>query len=249
MMPQISTREFEELPLRAHEFLAGVPLQDAWVVDMPRSRSGITLDEFLRAATGWRRTESPAARALLAIRLFLGRVFGWDREPAAFARETFATRLTVTDLSMSLVPPGIHDGNFRVVYRFENEQLLELMNSTVHGAMLSALLETSTAYRFYLGVYVRKVSRLTSIYMALIDPFRKFVVYPSLLRSVCAAWARFAIEAETSGGYRNGPPEVGSATGATPRPPSSKQSLPQTHSLLHLKTGNTTRKPRPPLME
>src|ERR1700733_9055500 len=218
-MPQISTREFEELPLRAHEFLAGVPLQDAWVVDLPRTRSGITLGEFLRAAKGRRRTESLTARALIAIRLFLGRVFGWDREPTAFTRETFATRLTVTDLSMSLVPAGTNDGIFRAVYRFENEQLLELMNSTVHGAMLSALFETSKAYRFYLGVYVRKTSRFTSIYMTLIDPFRKLVVYPSLLRSVCAAWAKFGVEAETSGGYRNGPPEVGSATGATPRPP------------------------------
>jgi len=233
-MPQISTREFDELPLRAHEFLAGVPLQDAWVVDLPRTRSGITLDEFLRAAKGRRRTESPTARALLAIRLFLGRVFGWDREPAAFARETFATRLTATDLSMSLVPAGIHDGIFRVVYRFENEQLLELMNSTVHGAMLSALFETSTAYRFYLGVYVRNVSRFTSIYMALIDPFRKLAVYPSLLRSVCAAWARFAVEAETSGDYRNGPPEVGSTTGATPRPP-----------LIHAKSSPNPHSPSP----
>jgi hypothetical protein len=42
--------------------------------------------------------------------------------------------------------------------------------------------------RFYFAVYVRSVSRLTPLYMALIDPFRKLVVYPSLLRSVCACW-------------------------------------------------------------
>jgi len=40
-MPQISTQEFEELPLRVHKFLSDVPLHDAWVVDLPRSRSGI----------------------------------------------------------------------------------------------------------------------------------------------------------------------------------------------------------------
>ena len=57
-------------------------------------------------------------------------------------------RLTATDLSMSLVPAGTHDGIFRVVYRFENEQLLELMNSTAHGAMLSALFETSPHIAF-----------------------------------------------------------------------------------------------------
>jgi hypothetical protein len=198
MMPQISRQEFEELPLRVHEFLSGVPLHDAWLVDLPLTRSGITLDEYLRTAKARRRIVSPPARALLGIRLFLGRVFGWDREPAAFAGETFAMRLTATDLSMSLVPAGTHDGIFRVVYRFENEQLLELMNSTAHGAMLSALFETSTAYRFYLGVYVRKVSLVTSVYMALIDPFRKLVVYPSLLRSVRAAWVDFSEPFQTS---------------------------------------------------
>ena len=47
-MPQISTQEFERLPLRVHPFLAGVPLHDVWAIDLPRARSGISLDEFLR---------------------------------------------------------------------------------------------------------------------------------------------------------------------------------------------------------
>jgi hypothetical protein len=47
-MPQITTQEFERLPLRVHDFLAGVPLHDVWAVDLPRARFGITLDEFLR---------------------------------------------------------------------------------------------------------------------------------------------------------------------------------------------------------
>ena len=75
-----------------------------------------------------------------------------------------------------------------VVYHFENEQLLELINRTAHAAALSALVETTNGYRFYFGVYVRSVSRFTPIYMALIDPFRKLVVYPSLLRTVRAKW-------------------------------------------------------------
>jgi hypothetical protein len=37
---------------------------------------------------------------------------------------------------------------------------------------------------------VYNVSRLTPIYMALIDPFRKLVVYPSLLRTVRAKWSK-----------------------------------------------------------
>jgi len=187
-MPQISPQEFERLPLRVHAFLAGVPLHDVWAVDLPRTRSGITLDEFLRAAGACLLTPSPVVRALLNVRLFVGRLLGWDREPVATAWESFATRLTTADRSRSLVSAGTREGLFRVVYCFENEQLLELINRTAHAAALSALVETANAYRFYFGVYVRSVSRFTPIYMALIDPFRKLVVYPSLLRTVRAKW-------------------------------------------------------------
>jgi len=187
-MPQISTEEFERLPLRVHEFLAGVPLHDVWAIDLPRTRPGITLDEFLRTASTRLFTLSPVVRALLNLRLFVGRLLGWDREPSTTAWETFTTRLTTADRSKSLAPAGTPEGLFRVVYRFENEQLLELVNRTAHAAALSALIETAHDYRFYFGVYVRSVGRFTPVYMTLIDPFRKLVVYPSLLRNVRATW-------------------------------------------------------------
>jgi len=187
-VPRISTQEFEQLTLRVHDFLAGVPLYDVWAIDLARTRSGITLDEFLRTAGTRLCTCSPLVRVLLKFRFFVGRQLRWDREPSETACETFATRLTTADRSKSLAPAGTRDGLFRVVYRFENEQLLEVINRTAHGAALSALVETASAYRFYFGVYVRSVGRFTPVYMALIDPFRKLVVYPSLLRTVRATW-------------------------------------------------------------
>jgi len=187
-MPQISTQEFAQLPLRVHDFLVGVPLHDVWAIDLQHTRPGITLDEFSRTANTRMCTLSPVARALLDVRLFVGQLLGWDREPDATAWETFATRLTAADRSKSLAPAGTCEGLFRVVYRFENEQLLEIVNRTAHAAALIALVETANAYRFYFGVYVRNVSRFTPIYMALIDPFRRLVVYPSLLNSVRAKW-------------------------------------------------------------
>ena len=187
-MPQVSRQEFERLPLRVHDFLAGVPLHDVWAVDLPRSRSGITLNQFLRMEGARPHTLSPAVRALLGIRFFIGRLLGWDREPAATAWGSFATRLTTSDRSKSLAAAGTREGHFRVVYSFENEQLLEIINRTAHAAALSALVETENTYRFYFAVYVRNVSRFTPVYMALIDPFRKLIVYPSLLRSIRARW-------------------------------------------------------------
>jgi hypothetical protein len=102
-MPEISRQEFERLPLRVHDFLAGVPLHDVWAVDLPRTRSGITLDEFARTASALPFTLSPIVRALVNVRLFVGRLLGWDDELPETAWETFATRLTTAGrLSVTL---------------------------------------------------------------------------------------------------------------------------------------------------
>ena len=131
---------------------------------------------------------SPVVRALLSTRFFIGRLFGWDRGPTAAPSETFATRLTTVDRSKSLAAASTREGLFRVVYCFENEQLLEVINRTAHAAALRALVETANTYRFYFGVYVRNVNPFTPVYMALIDPVRKLIVYPSLLRSIRTSW-------------------------------------------------------------
>jgi hypothetical protein len=190
-MPEISSREFERLPLRVHQFLVGVPLHDVWAIDLPSPRTGITLDEFLRATNDRLFSLTPGVRGLVALRLLIGNIFGWDRpRPSTEAVPTFADRLTEEDRARSLAPAGAREGLFRVVYQFQNEKLVELINRTVHAAALSALVEEPNRYRFYFAVYVRSASRLTPLYMAAIDPFRKFIVYPSLLRSVRANWDR-----------------------------------------------------------
>lgn len=77
---------------------------------------------------------------------------------------------------------------FRTVYQFENEELLEIQNSTVHGAALTALTETTRGYRLYFAVYVCQKSWITPYYMALIDPFRKWIIYPAMLKKIRANW-------------------------------------------------------------
>jgi hypothetical protein len=188
-MPEITCEEFERVPLRVHAFLAGVPLHDAWAVDLPRTRGGITLAEFLRRTGNLFQRPSAAVKALLSVRFFVGGVFGWDRATPGSVSESFAQRLTDEDRARSLVPAGTPDGLFRIVYRFENEQLEEVVNRTVHAGALSALVETAVGYRFYFAVYVREVSPFTPLYMAAIDPFRKLIVYPALLRGVSAQWS------------------------------------------------------------
>ena len=151
-VPQISEQEFERLPLRAHTFLAGVPLHDVWAIDLPSPRAGITLDEFLASRGGHLSTPSAIVRRLLNTRFFPGACSGGTHTSKATTSRrpppTFADRLTPADRARSLAPAGVKDGHFRVVYRFENEHLVELINRTAHAAALSVLVEAGISYRF-----------------------------------------------------------------------------------------------------
>jgi hypothetical protein len=188
-MPQISPTEFYALSLRVHTFLAGVPLHDVWAVDLPARRNGVTLSEFLRRSNQRGINKfPPVARLLIRLRLLLGRIFRLDVEPRDALAASFGSRLTPEDRARSLVAPGTAEGLFRVVYRFENEQLLEIRNRTVHAAALSALAENADSYRFYFAVYLGERTWITAFYMSLIDPFRRWIVYPAMLRSIRAAW-------------------------------------------------------------
>ena len=194
-MAKISPREFLELPLRVHSFLKDVPLHDVWIVDLPGGREGITLQEFgsrSRAGTG---DDIPyAAKALLQIRFFLGRVFRLDEERPGQKSRSYIKLLTEADRVASLVPPGSKDGPFEVVYVFPNETLSEIINATVHAFVAQTLTRTSTGYRLYWAVYVRPGGWITPAYMALIDPFRRWIVYPQILDKVREQWIRFYAE-------------------------------------------------------
>ena len=77
-----------------------------------------------------------------------------------------------------------------MLYVSPHESISEVQNATVHAFSVFALRNTATGYRFYWGIYVRPVGRITGLYMRLIDPFRRFIIYPAILRRVRAAWSR-----------------------------------------------------------
>ncbi len=85
---------------------------------------------------------------------------------------------------------GLREGPFRVLYVLGEEALSELRNATVHAFVALALTPSPRGYTLYLAIYVKPVSRLTTLYMALIDPFRRLVVYPALGRHAQQRWSR-----------------------------------------------------------
>ena len=69
------------------------------------------------------------------------------------------------------------DSRFEPVYQEPEEQLFRIDNRTVTAFMHLSLADR----RPRLAVYVRPKGRVGAIYMRLIDPFRRHVVYPGLV--------------------------------------------------------------------
>ena len=184
--------EFRSLGLEVHGILSDVPLHDVSAIDLPGGGAGRTISDVRSLLAGVNlRAANPAVCALVALRTRVGRLCGWDSDIHTIHRHqdtSYIHRLSLDVRRRSALAPGSQDGRFHLLYVLERESLAEFRNATVHALFAFALTETLAGYRLYLGVYVQPVSRLTALYMALIDPFRRFIVYPAVLRKIRRAW-------------------------------------------------------------
>jgi hypothetical protein len=180
-----SPAEYLSLPLRAHDLLHGIPVYDVSTVDLPGGGAGRSVADI--RALDSSASPSRVAGVLYGVRRLLGRAFGWDRV-AMRPEDSLLSRLTERDRRESEVVPGTADGAFRVLYQFPGEALSEIRNATVQGYVCVALTSIATGYRLYFAVYVRPVSWITRPYLLAIEPFRRFILYPAMLRRTRRAW-------------------------------------------------------------
>ena len=186
---RVSAEEFRALDLEVHAFLADVPLQDVSAIDLPGGGSDRTISDVRALLLRDRaRAEAVPLRILFSLRRWLGRLFGWDRAVHEHAADSYLGKLSDDQRDRSIAEPGIADGPFRLLYLFPKEVLGEVRNATVHAFSCMTIRRTASGYRFYWAIYVKSVSRFTPVYMALIEPFRRFVVYPVILRRLRASW-------------------------------------------------------------
>jgi hypothetical protein len=188
---QATVQEYRVLALRAHTLLHDVPVHDVWRVALPGggpSRTMTDVRAVFEAARQSRRLNLPV-RTLFGLRWFIGRLFRWDRPPAERQAWSFEARLSDADRQQSTVEPGTLDGPFTVLYVHATEAVSEIRNATVHGFLVWALDPAPDGYQLYWAIHVLPVSAWTKPYMALIDPFRRAVVYPALLRRIHESWA------------------------------------------------------------
>ncbi len=190
---KIPRSQHEALPWRISEVAPDFDLIDAWALPVSGRRSDLAAleDIFLRfdpSADGGSRL---AAR-LFALRWRLGRWFGWDDHtnalPIPGCRETSLRERLPADLRGEASAPA--DGQrFRLVYRTATEWARELSNATVHAVLhVGWIHQPDGSYRAQMGIYVKTRGWFGPMYMAVIRPFRHFIVYPALLRQIGRAW-------------------------------------------------------------
>ena len=187
---RVKPADFQRLNLRCHALLSDVPLHDVWAIPLDGGGPGRSIQDARAILFGDRRQPNVAVRGLFALRWALGRAFGWDDERHDPPGMSYVHRLAEADRSQSEVPPGTREGRFRVLYVLGEEALSELRNATVHAFLALALTPSPAGYTLYLAIYVKPVSRFSTLYMALIDPFRRLVVYPALGRHAQQRWSR-----------------------------------------------------------
>lgn len=186
---RVDAAVFLEQPLRAHAVLHDVPIHDVWRVDLPSGGPGRSMADVRSLMARHASSNlSPVVRMLFGIRIALGRLFQWDEPREPLGAASFYHRLTADDLAGSTVAPGTREGPFVVLYVHEHEALSEARNATVHAFSVFSLVEQEWGYHLFWAIYVRPGGGLTQAYMALIDPFRRWIVYPSLLRRLHRAW-------------------------------------------------------------
>ena len=186
---RIDPGEFRARPLRVHALLHDVPLEDAWAVPLSGGGAGRTILDLRAVMVAGREAAPAVVKGLFELRSRIGAMLGWDHQRPAWNAESYANRLSPADRAQSLVAPGTRDGSFSLLYRFEDEQLGELHNATVHAFASLSIRQTPGGYLAYLGVFVQPVHRFTGLYMAAIAPFRRLVIYPALIRKMQSAWA------------------------------------------------------------
>lgn len=191
----------ESVPWRIREIVPDFTLEDVW--ELP-AQGGV--DDFedlieLGASADLANADSLPTRVLWRLRDRLGAWFDLGRISAPDEvvgkgelsipgqdETSLADRLpddlrgTAADVDFGSLP-------FVPLYRTDTEFAAELSNRTVHGVMhLAWVAQGGARYQAQMAVYVKPRGFLGKGYMALIKPFRYWIVYPALTKQTERMW-------------------------------------------------------------
>ena len=178
-----------------HSLNQGFELEDVWEFPI-KAGPQHNLEQFRECFQRvFERLETEGISGFLfRLRFFLGQIFGWDKQPpirnimrAGSLRERY-----VVSGHGHLPDPETGDRlPFEWVYRLPDEYLSEIDNKTCHAALHLGWVPLGEGrYTVRMAVYVKPHGRLGRFYMALIKPFRRWIVYPAMMRLAAREWRK-----------------------------------------------------------
>jgi Protein of unknown function (DUF2867) len=201
---RLPNSEHESRPWRIREITPDFILEDVWALPTPGGPEDFPRLLELMAASDPASSSSLPTRILWRVRDRLGRLFdlgsistptdsGLDGSsgnlPIPGTSETSLAERLPDDLRNTAADTDFGSLPFVPLYRTDVEFAAELSNRTVHAVMhLAWVEEGDERYRGQMAVYVKPRGAFGKGYMALIKPFRHWIVYPALLRQTERAW-------------------------------------------------------------
>jgi len=198
---KLPNAEHECRPWRIHDLVPDFTLEDVWA--LPVQGGPHDFPDLLELAGSFdpANAESRPTRLLWNLRDRLGR---WldpggvsspvdERQAGELSipgsagtslRERLPDELrgSASDVTFGSLP-------FVPLYRTDREAAAEISNRTVHGVAHLAWVERDDGrYEGRMAIYVKPRGAFGRAYMALIKPFRYWVVYPALMRQMERAW-------------------------------------------------------------
>jgi hypothetical protein len=194
----------ESRPWRIREIVSDFTLEDVWALPAHGDAEDFQRLLVLLAASDPANADSLPTRVLWRLRDRLGGWFDLGRIsaptdtssngaagklPIPGRNETSLTERLPDDLRDTAADVDFGSLPFVPLYRTDVEFAAEISNQTVHGVMHLAWVEEGEGrYQGQMAVYVKPRGLFGKGYMALIKPFRYWIVYPALMRQTERTW-------------------------------------------------------------
>jgi hypothetical protein len=177
-------------PWRIHEVTRDFRLEDVWKLPTPGGPDDF--GQLVRRIASFdpSRRSSGVVRVLFAIRWKVGGLLGWDDPGTSIGSRVATLRDRLPpDLRQAPRGPEFDALPFTSLYLLEDEWAAEIANRTMHGIMHVGWVPDGTGrYHGEIAVYVKPNGWLGNAYMAAILPFRRLLVYPSMMRRLGRVW-------------------------------------------------------------
>jgi hypothetical protein len=194
----------ESRPWRIREIAPDFILEDVWALPTQGGAEDFQALLELMASSDPANSSSLPTRVLWRVRDRLGSLFDLGRisAPTGGGLDDAAGKLPIPGTSETSLADRLPDDlrntaadldfgslPFVALYRTDVEFAAELSNRTVHAVMHLAWVDQGEdRYQGQMAVYVKPRGAFGKGYMALIKPFRHWIVYPALMRQTERAW-------------------------------------------------------------